>query len=137
MRHTQVTAIEQADQQVHVVTDQDETLTTDWVLDATGRIPNIENLGLEKVGVVTTEHGIKVNSHLRTTVDNIYASGDVLDKKQPRLTPTAILNRCISVASLRVKAMRQLIILLFLPSSLLHHGLLRSGFQLKPLKRTD
>lgn len=90
MRHTQVTAIEQADSQLHVVTDQDETLTTDWVLDATGRIPNIENLGLEKVGVVTTEHGIKVNSHLRTTVDNIYASGDVLDKKQPRLTPTAI-----------------------------------------------
>src|SRR5699024_11181052 len=30
------------------------------------------------------------NDHLQTSVDSIYASGDVLDKKQPKLTPTAI-----------------------------------------------
>ncbi len=67
-----------------------QTLETDWILDASGRIPNVEELGLEKVGVKYNEHGIEVNDHLQTSVDNIYASGDVVDKKQPKLTPTAI-----------------------------------------------
>ncbi|MTV81341.1 dihydrolipoyl dehydrogenase family protein [Secundilactobacillus folii] len=67
-----------------------QSLTTDWILDATGRIPNVENIGLEKVGVKYSAHGIEVNDHLQTSVANIYASGDVIDKKQPKLTPTAI-----------------------------------------------
>ncbi len=65
-------------------------METDWILDASGRIPNVEELGLEEVGVKYNEHGIEVNDHLQTSVDNIYASGDVVDKKQPKLTPTAI-----------------------------------------------
>ncbi|WP_125770333.1 dihydrolipoyl dehydrogenase family protein [Companilactobacillus furfuricola] len=67
-----------------------EELTTDWVLDATGRIPNTENMNLEKIGVEYNERGIVINDHLQTTVDNIYASGDVIDSDQPKLTPTAI-----------------------------------------------
>ena len=35
------------------------------------------------------QKGIKVNANLQTTVPNIYASGDVIDKKIPKLTPTA------------------------------------------------
>jgi glutathione reductase (NADPH) len=67
-----------------------DSKTVDWILDATGRIPNIENMGLETVGITTTKHGIPVNDHLQTNVANIYASGDVVDKAQPKLTPTAI-----------------------------------------------
>ncbi|WP_288527935.1 NAD(P)/FAD-dependent oxidoreductase [uncultured Secundilactobacillus sp.] len=67
-----------------------QSLTVDWILDATGRIPNVENIGLETVGVAFNEHGIEVNNHLQTSVANIYASGDVIDKQQPKLTPTAI-----------------------------------------------
>jgi glutathione reductase (NADPH) len=67
-----------------------DSKTVDWILDATGRIPNIENMGLETVGITTTKHGIPVNDHLQTNVANIYASGDVVDKTQPKLTPTAI-----------------------------------------------
>lgn len=67
-----------------------ESLTTDWILDATGRIPNVEKLGLDEVGVNYNSNGIEVNNHLQTSVANIYASGDVVDKKQPKLTPTAI-----------------------------------------------
>lgn len=66
------------------------TYTADWILDATGRDPNTADLGLEDVGVAYTENGIVVNDHLQTSVPNIYASGDVIDKSQPRLTPTAI-----------------------------------------------
>lgn len=67
-----------------------QSKTVDWILDATGRRPNIENIGLETVGITTTKRGIPVNDHLQTNVDNIYASGDVVDKPQPKLTPTAI-----------------------------------------------
>lgn len=68
----------------------EESLTTDWILDATGRIPNVENIGLDTIGVEYNDNGIEVNEHLQTSVDNIYASGDVLDKIEPKLTPTAI-----------------------------------------------
>ncbi|GGB03436.1 NAD(P)/FAD-dependent oxidoreductase [Macrococcus hajekii] len=65
------------------------TLETDYIVDATGRIPNVENMGLDELGIKYSDKGIKVNKQLLTNVDNIYASGDVLDKKIPKLTPTA------------------------------------------------
>lgn len=63
---------------------------TDFALDATGRIPNVENIGLDEVGVKYDERGIIVDDHLQTSVEGIYASGDVAVTGQPKLTPTAI-----------------------------------------------
>jgi glutathione reductase (NADPH) len=65
------------------------TIESDDIIAATGRIPNIEYLGLTKVGVKTDRHGIIVDDHLRTNIPNIYASGDVISKTLPKLTPTA------------------------------------------------
>lgn len=64
-------------------------ISTDYLLCAVGRKANIEGLGLENLGVEASSRGIKVDNHLRTSVKNIYASGDVVDKKIPKLTPTA------------------------------------------------
>ena len=61
----------------------------DYVLNAVGRIPNIENLGLEELGIQADRKGIVTDDHLRTAVPNIFASGDVLNKTVPKLTPTA------------------------------------------------
>ncbi|MBT9671570.1 NAD(P)/FAD-dependent oxidoreductase [Secundilactobacillus kimchicus] len=72
-----------------VTTNNGLTLTTDYVLGATGRVANVEHLGLEALGIDATSRGIKVNDHLQTPVANIFASGDVIDKLQPKLTPTA------------------------------------------------
>lgn len=66
-----------------------QQLATDWILDATGRIPNLDDLGLENVNVDYDRHGIQVNDHLQTTETNIYASGDVIKSTQPKLTPAA------------------------------------------------
>ncbi len=61
----------------------------DLVMAATGRVPNIEGLGLENVGVETGKRGeIKVDEFSKTNVDYIYAVGDVTDRVQ--LTPVAI-----------------------------------------------
>lgn len=68
----------------------EQTLATDWILDASGRIPNVENLGLDEVGIKYNSKGIEVDDHLQTTVAGVYASGDVVAKNQPKLTPTAI-----------------------------------------------
>ncbi len=65
-------------------------VTTDWILDASGRIANTKGLGLAELGIETNEDGIVVNDYLQTTVPNIYASGDVLSKDVPKLTPTAM-----------------------------------------------
>src|SRR3546814_17462314 len=56
---------------------------------ATGRKPNVENLGLEAVGVACDRNGaVRVDEYSRTSVENIYAVGDVTDRIN--LTPVAI-----------------------------------------------
>jgi len=63
-------------------------ITVDLVLCAIGRTPNLENLGLEQVGVEIDQRAIAVDAHSRTSQPNIFAVGDCTDRKQ--LTPVAL-----------------------------------------------
>jgi glutathione reductase (NADPH) len=66
-----------------------DTVETDLVMYATGRVPNTSGLGLEAAGVATGKRGeIVVDEYSRTSVDNIYSVGDVTDRVA--LTPVAI-----------------------------------------------
>eukprot|EP01059_Diplonema_ambulator_P019767 TRINITY_DN33416_c0_g1_i1.p1 TRINITY_DN33416_c0_g1~~TRINITY_DN33416_c0_g1_i1.p1 ORF type:complete len:596 (+),score=128.99 TRINITY_DN33416_c0_g1_i1:67-1854(+) len=48
------------------------------LLNATGRVPNVHGLGLDKAGVeYDTRQGVQVDDHFKTTADHIYACGDV------------------------------------------------------------
>ena len=70
------------------LTDCDEE-RVDQVMFATGRVPNVEGLGLDKAGIEVGDNGeIKVDRFSNTNVDHIYAVGDVTDRVQ--LTPVAI-----------------------------------------------
>ncbi len=61
----------------------------DLIMFATGRDPNVEGLGLDTVGVQTGKKGeILVDDYSKTSVDYIYAVGDVTNRVQ--LTPVAI-----------------------------------------------
>ena len=62
----------------------------DVVLMAPGRTPNTETLNLDKVGVklIPNKTYIQVDEYQNTSVDNIYALGDVCGKVE--LTPMAI-----------------------------------------------
>jgi len=64
---------------LHVETpDGSHQITVDEILVSTGRVPNVEGLGLEQVGVAyDNRRGIQVNDHLQTTNPVIYATGDV------------------------------------------------------------
>ena len=66
------------------------SLTGDYVIAAMGRTANVEDIGLENVGLTYTKNGIKVNGHLQTKVDNIYACGDVADTGIAKLVTVAI-----------------------------------------------
>ncbi len=57
------------------------------VMLASGRVPNVEGLNLESLGIETTRAGIAVDEHMRTSVPGIWAAGDVNAIAQ--LTPIA------------------------------------------------
>ncbi|HEY9549122.1 MAG TPA: FAD-dependent oxidoreductase, partial [Kiloniellaceae bacterium] len=74
---------------LHVHLSDGTTLEADVAMAATGRKPNVENLGLEAVGVACDRNGaVRVDEYSRTSVENIYAVGDVTDRIN--LTPVAI-----------------------------------------------
>ena len=50
----------------------------EFVLEATGRRPNVDGLGLEHTAVRHDRHGVKVDAKLETDEPGIYAVGDVL-----------------------------------------------------------
>ncbi len=54
-----------------------QTMTVERVISAVGVVGNIENLGLEKLGVKTERGIISVDRFSRTNVPGIYAIGDV------------------------------------------------------------
>ena len=56
---------------------KEETLEGDIALVAVGVTGNIENIGLESVGIVANNGAIEINDFNQTSIPNIYAIGDV------------------------------------------------------------
>jgi pyruvate/2-oxoglutarate dehydrogenase complex dihydrolipoamide dehydrogenase (E3) component len=57
--------------------DQEETIEGSHLLVATGRTPNVADLGLDRAGIKFDPRGIVVDKRLRTTNARVYAIGDV------------------------------------------------------------
>lgn len=55
-----------------------ETLTAEVVLSAVGVKSNIENLGLEEIGIEVERDKVKVDNLYRTSVEGVYAIGDII-----------------------------------------------------------
>lgn len=53
------------------------SVDAEYVLMATGRIANVDNLNLEAIDVVYDKKGIIVNENMQTSLPHIYAVGDV------------------------------------------------------------
>jgi len=80
MTGAQVQGVDQSDAplQVEVETgDGTEHVECDQVLSAVGVVGNVEDIGLETVGVETDGNDIVVDDFYRTNVDGVYAIGDV------------------------------------------------------------
>ncbi|WP_337187230.1 glutathione-disulfide reductase [Phenylobacterium sp.] len=86
---TQIAAIEKTADGLVATCADGHGLEADVVMFALGRAPYADDLGLEAAGVARTETGaVKVDEYSRTSVDNIWAVGDVTDRIN--LTPVAI-----------------------------------------------
>ncbi len=65
----------------------EEFIQAEIVLSAVGITPNIENIGLEEVGVITDKGKVLVNDFYQTNIPGIYAIGDIV--KGPALAHVA------------------------------------------------
>jgi glutathione reductase (NADPH) len=100
LKSTEVISVEQTSQGLKLsLSGEQQPIIADVLLVATGRVPNVEGLGLDKAGVnlVPSEvegHGygtmnaIAVNEYSQTNHSHIFAVGDVTDRIN--LTPVAI-----------------------------------------------
>ena len=78
---TRTTAVEKRDGSIILAVEGSHgqsTVTGSHLLVATGRLPNSDDLGVDKAGIETDKKGfIKVNGRLETNVPGIWALGDV------------------------------------------------------------
>jgi glutathione reductase (NADPH) len=86
--HT-VAAIDKSGDEFATLLSDGAKITSDKVMFAIGRQPNVMGLGLETLNVKIHEHGgIAVDEYSRTSAPNIYAVGDITNRVN--LTPVAI-----------------------------------------------
>ncbi|WP_439184439.1 dihydrolipoyl dehydrogenase [Carboxylicivirga taeanensis] len=81
MTGAEVTQVDTSGDKVKVVIKTkkgEENHEADIVLSAVGITPNLENLGLEEVGVQIENGRVKVDEFYQTTVPGIYAIGDIV-----------------------------------------------------------
>jgi len=61
------------------VNGEEKSIDADYVLVTVGRRPNTDELGLEQIGVNVTDRGlIEIDKQCKTSVDGIYAIGDIV-----------------------------------------------------------
>jgi pyruvate/2-oxoglutarate dehydrogenase complex dihydrolipoamide dehydrogenase (E3) component len=76
--NTEKVTVENGKKIVHGTEDgKPATWSADEVLVGVGRVPNKEGLGLEELGIECTPKAIVVDNRGRTSVDTVYACGDV------------------------------------------------------------
>ncbi len=103
---TEVTAVDQSDRGlvVHARSGgQGQQLEADIVVHAAGRIPEVDDLGLDAAGIERAEDGgIAVNEYLQSVSNPaVYAAGDAVTDGGFRLTPVAVLQGAVVGTNLR------------------------------------
>jgi len=81
--------------------EKESVIDCDVVLSAVGVETNIQNIGLEELGIITEKGKINVDDYYQTNVDGIYAIGDVI--KGPALAHVASAEGIICVEKMAGK----------------------------------
>jgi len=82
----------------YTLDNREEVAEADKVLMSVGRVPNIEGLNIEGIGLKTERKSISVDDSMRTNIPNIYAIGDVNGKLM--LAHTASMEGIIAVENI-------------------------------------
>ncbi len=69
-----------------------DSFTTSIVVNAAGRVPELDGMNLEKANISYSKKGIQVNEYLQSrTNPSVYAAGDAADSNGLNLTPVAVM----------------------------------------------
>lgn len=83
----------------------EQTLEASIVLSAVGITPNIENIGLEEVGVKTERGHVMVDEFYKTNIDGVYAIGDIVKGQALAHVASAEGITCVEkIAGMKVEA---------------------------------
>jgi len=94
--NSSASAIERTSDGLLVTLQGGGSVVVDAVLGATGRVPRVEDLGLERAGIAQRADGaVLVDESYRTNVPSVYAVGDVTGRVQ--LTPVALAEAMVVV----------------------------------------
>lgn len=92
---TEVIGIEKDGDQFMVITkslNSKQKYQTDLVVNAAGRVPELDGMNLEKANISFNKKGIKVNGYLQSESNPaVYAAGDAADSNGLNLTPVAVM----------------------------------------------
>lgn len=81
--------------------DEERIFEADLVVHGAGRVPEIDDLDLDKAGVVRAAKGVTVNEFLQSVSNPaVYAAGDAADSGGPKLTPLAGLEGHVVAANI-------------------------------------
>lgn len=81
--------------------DGKRSFEADLVVHGAGRVPDVDNLGLEKANVRYSHRGVEVNEFLQTVSNPaVYAAGDCAATKGPPLTPVGAYEGSVVAANL-------------------------------------
>ncbi len=80
--HAKTTAVSQTDQGFCLSLQDGRRIDCDMVVHGAGRVPDIDDLKLEKAGIAFSDKGITVDHHMATATSHIYAVGDCADTIQ-------------------------------------------------------
>jgi len=102
--NTSVEAIEKVSDHLIVHASMDNTrqeFEADLVVHGAGRVPEIEDMDLEKAGIRYDKKGVSVNEYLQSRSNPaVYAAGDAAASGGPPLTPVASMEGRVVVANL-------------------------------------
>lgn len=102
--NTEVQSVEQADNGFTVIANADgetQNITGDLVVHGAGRVPDIDDMNLEKGNIERTKKGVSVNDFLQSSRNSkVYAVGDAADTDGLPLTPVAGFESHIAASNL-------------------------------------
>ena len=117
--HSDVASVRRDSSGLQVTLTSGEVLSADTVLYATGRVPNVNGLGVDTAGLARRrDDAIEVDSQYRTSIPSVYAIGDVTARVQ--LTPVA-LAEAMSVVDHLFGAGRRSMSYEFIPTAVFTH----------------
>ena len=81
LTNSRISEIKDNGSQIEALLENGKTITADKMLLSLGRKLNTRNIGLEEIGLAFDGEKISVDEHLKTSIANIFAIGDITGKK--------------------------------------------------------